>query len=430
MKKTRRAIAAFLLMVSVFDATASNAQISDAEVKAFVQGNTAFALDLYAQLKELPDIQKLGGNLFFSPYSVSTALAMTVNGARGDTAKQMVSVLRLPGDGGLIQRNGTARERSHPAFAFGYLQKRLQTQAQQGGCQFHIANALWGQKGHPFLESFLMQNDSAYGAGFNEVDYADPGQARRTINAWVEQQTKDKIEELIAPGVLTPLTRLVLTNAIYFKGDWAAQFNEEDTRPADFFLASGFTDQTSETVQVSMMYQKGTFAYADSNDVQIVSLPYEGEALSMVVVLPKADSSLASLEASLDAKRLESYLARLRERQVDVFLPKVKMTCGPILLNDPLIALGMKDAFDPDAANFSGVDGTRQLYVSHVLHKAFVEVNEEGTEAAAATAVVMTLRAMPMNPVFRADRPFLFLIRDNETGSILFMGRVMNPVQE
>jgi serpin B len=385
------------------------ATASEADVKAVVTGNTAFAFDLYGRLKDLPAVKAGGGNLFFSPYSISTALAMTANGARGTTATQMTSALHLPGD-------------TTPAAAFGQLQKDLQAEAQKSGCQLNIANALWGQKGHPFLDSFLSTTKAGYGAGLNLVDFARSEEARKTINTWVEQQTKDKIKDLIAPGVLDARTRLVLTNAIYFKGDWAAQFKKQNTADANFFVA------TTKSVKVPMMNQKGPFAYGETDQVQVLSLPYKGKMLSMLVLLPKASSSLAAVESGLDAKGLESAMGRLSEQEVVVFLPKFKMTCGPLELNGTLTAMGMKDAFT-DAADFSGMDGKKDLYVSNVVHKAFVEVNEEGTEAAAATGAVMGLTSVRVTPVFRADRPFVFLIRENQTGSILFIGRVMNPAQ-
>jgi serpin B len=379
-----------------------NTEAAVPDVNAFAAANTAFAFDLYGRLKET------GGNLFFSPYSISTALAMTVSGARGATAAQMALVLHLPADA-----NATA--------AFGQLQKSLQEEAQKSGCQLNIANALWGQKGHPFLESFLAVTRAGYGAGLKEVDFAQSEEARQTINAWVEQQTKDKIKDLIGPGVLDPQTRLVLTNAIYFKGDWASQFKKENTADANFFPAPG------KSVKVPMMHQKSDFAYGETDQAQVLSLPYKGKTLSMLVLLPKEKSSLAAVENCLNMKGLESILGRLSEQEVQVFLPKFKMTCGPLELTNMLVALGMKDAFSPEAADFSGMDGRRDLCVSNVVHKAFVEVNEEGTEAAAATGVVMRLTAVRMTPVFRADRPFVFLIRENQTGSILFIGRMMNP---
>lgn len=410
----RSILCGILLMTFGFGAMAFGQTVPKEDVAAFVKGNTAFALDLYARLKDHPQVRSEGGNLFFSPYSISTALAMTADGARGQTATQMASVLRFPDSG-------------NPAAAFGRLQKDLQANAEKSGCELNIANALWGQKGHSFLEDFLRTIEAGYGAGLNEVDFGRPEEARKTINTWVERQTKDRIKDLIAPGVLNHLTRLVLTNAIYFKGDWAVQFKEENTAQADFFLAAGSDDAEPKRVQVPMMHQKGDFAYGETDEIQVLSLPYEGKTLSMLILLPKAGSSLTSLESGLDAELLEAALDRLRSQEVEVYLPRFTMTSGPLELKGPLGALGMVDAFNPTAADFSGMDGSRDLSISNVVHKAFVEVNEEGTEAAAATGVVMRLVSVRQTPVFRADRPFLFLIRENQTGSVLFMGRMMNP---
>jgi serpin B len=395
----------------------SGETVPQTDLEAFVTGNTMFALDLYARLKGHPVVKQAQGNLIFSPYSISTALAMTAGGARGATAEQMAATLHIPGGG-------------NPAMAFGELQEGLQTDAAESGCQLNIANALWGQKGHVFLDSFLSLTKSGYGANLNEVDFGEPEQARRTINTWIEEQTKDKIKDLIGPGVLGAMTRLVLTNAIYFKGDWAVQFKKDDTRPAPFFLVQDGADGSSKSVQTPMMYQKGTFAYGENDDTQVLLLPYKGEALSMLILLPKAPATLDSVEGRLDVNSLELQVSGLRKQEVQVYLPKFKMTTGAIELRGVLAAMGMKDAFNPAAADFSGMDGKKDLFLSNVAHKAFVEVNEEGTEAAAATGVVVGIASVRITPIFRADHPFVFFIRDNKTGSILFIGRVMNPTLE
>ena len=295
----------------------------------------------------------------------------------------------------------------------------------KGGYQLSVANALWGQKGYGFLQEFIDLTKKYYGAGLREVDFVsavEREKARKAINAWVEKQTKDKIKELIQPGVFTRLTRLVLTNAIYFKGDWASKFKEENTKPAPFYVTE------EKSVEVPMMYQKGQFAYTEGEDAQVLVLPYKGDELSMLIVLPKKPSLLPSIERELTLKNLKVELERLRKQEVKVYLPKFKITWGVFKLNDILKAMGMKDAFSLPPADFSGMTGRKDLFISHVLHKAFVEVNEEGTEAAAATAVVMDRESAPAPPpVFRADHPFVFMIRDNRSGTILFMGRVTNP---
>ena len=386
---------------------AAGAWAAEPNLEPLVQGNTAFALDLYAQLRTQ------GGNLFLSPYSISSALAMTYAGARANTAAEMEKALHFTGG-----QAGT-----HPAFR--ELQGRLADIEKQGHIQLAVANSLWPQQDYPFLLEYLDGVKAAYDSVVAPQDFkGDPEGARRTINQWVESKTRDKIRDLIAPGNLDPLTRMVLVNAIYFKGNWAAPFPPEQTAPADFHVAAG------SVVQVPLMSQTRRAFYGEFDGCQVVQLPYAGGDLSMLVVLPREQDGLAALEAKLTPERLAEWRAGLGEREVRVFLPKFKMTWGAFGLTGPLKALGMADAFSDTAADFSGMDGRLHwLYIGAVLHKAFVEVNEEGTEAAAATAVVMRVRAMrPATPPdFRADHPFLFLIQEEETGAILFMGRVADP---
>jgi serpin B len=379
------------------------------ELNAVVNGNTAFALDLYARLKHVQ------GNLSFSPYSISTALAMTYAGARGETEQQMSRALRFT----------VGQEQLHPAFAV--LQARLQAVQDKGQIRLGVANSLWPQAGYPLLQAFLALAKQYYGVLITPVNYITAHeQARLEINAWVEQKTENKIQELIQAGVLTTLTRLVLVNAIYFKGAWLSQFDKRFTEEAAFWLTS------SDSVMVPMMTQTGEFGCAEDGDLQILELPYAGEDLSMIALLPWAVDGLAQLENALTVERLDRWLGGLLKREVRVSLPRFRLTSEQ-RLDEPLIAMGMSDAFDELNANFSGMDGRKSreegLFVSAVIHQAFVEVNEEGTEATAATAVVMTLGSMPTSPpVFRADHPFLLLIIDTATRSILFVGRVAKPV--
>jgi serine protease inhibitor len=379
------------------------------ELNAVVNGNTAFALDLYARLKHVQ------GNLSFSPYSISTALAMTYAGARGETEQQMSRALRFT----------VGQEQLHPTFAV--LQARLQAVQDKGQIRLGVANSLWPQAGYPRLQAFLALAKQYYGVLITPVNYITAHeQARLEINAWVEQKTENKIQELIQAGVLTTLTRLVLVNAIYFKGDWLSQFDKRFTEEAAFWLTS------SDSVMVPMMTQTGEFGYAEDGDLQILELPYAGEDLSMIALLPWAVDGLAQLENALTVERLDRWLGGLLKREVRVSLPRFRLTSEQ-RLDEPLIAMGMSDAFDELNANFSGMDGRKSreegLFVSAVIHQAFVEVNEEGTEATAATAVVMTLGSMPTSPpVFRADHPFLLLIIDTATRSILFVGRLAKPV--
>ena len=375
----------------------------DAGARTLVEGNTAFALDLYQQLRQEE------GNLFFSPYSISTALAMTYAGARGVTEAQMADALHL-----LLPQDAL-----HPAFA--KLEALLRDIQASGDVQLSVANALCPHIEYCFLDSFLDLVKVNYGVSLTAVDYRDPEAARQQINAWVEQKTNDKIQNLIPLGTIKTLTRLVLTNAIFFKGNWASQFDKGRTRDADFALLSG------KHVAVPMMAQKLECGYGETDDLQILELPYVGDALSMIVLLPRTVDGVAALEARLTPDTLERWTKRLRETKVEVFLPRFKLSAA-FRLDEVLKAMGMIDAFELFRADFSGLDGADMLFISAVLHKAFVDVNEEGTEAAAATAVVMEFKGPPPPaPVFRADHPFIFLIRENSTGSLLFLGRVLDP---
>ena len=357
---------------------------------------------------------------------------MTYAGARENTALQMHGVLNLPmqidtgGDpvvmGGPNVPVPWPQQRIHPAYRS--LLDAL-TPGEDAGYQLHVANALWGQESYAWLDEFLQVTQDNYGAGLREVDFVgQTEQARQTINAWVEEQTNDKIRELLPPGILTPETALVLTNAIYFKGDWASQFDPDATADAPFHTSA------DETVDAPLMHQEDTFGYAEDENVQILSLPYVGDELSMVVILPKQVDGLADAAGQLSPDALSGMITGLQEREVVVYLPKFTMT-SEFGLGEVLQSMGMTDAFAFDNADFSGMNGGRDLFISAVIHKAFVDVNEEGTEAAAATGVVMGVTSVPPPPpVFRADHPFLFVIRHNETGAILFMGRVMDPTAE
>jgi serpin B len=378
-----------------------------ADRAAVVEGNNAFAIDLYGQLRTQ------SGNLFFSPDSISTALAMTYAGARGDTAAEMAKTLHFT----------LPPQRLHPAM--GGLLGDLN--APHDGYKLRMANALWAQQGYTFLDDFLKLTNSDYGAGFKQVDFKDATEAARlTINQWVEQQTDDKIKDLLQPGVLSSSTRLVLTNAIYFKGDWQTQFDKAQTRDEDFHLSA------AQNVKAPMMHREGGFNYFDGGTFQILEIPYKSAELSMIVLLPNDVGGMFALEQSLTAPNTRQWLGQLRPvPKVIMTLPKFKMT-QQFDLQDTLGAMGMTLAFDAHA-DFSGMTGNREFSISAAIHKAYIDVNEEGTEAAAATAVVMRLMMarmqQPAPPVFRADHPFIFLIRDNRSGGILFMGRVTDPTR-
>jgi len=392
------------------DSTAPSGRVPDPgpDESALAQSNNAFALDLYAKLRE----QK--GNLFLSPYSISSALAMTYAGARGQTAAQMAKALHFD----------LAPDRLHAAFSD--LRAALDATGKLAGCELAVANALWAQKDYPFLKGFLDLARTSYGAGTREVDFANAAEAaRQTINRWTAEQTRDRIQDLIPPGELDALTRLVLTNAIYFKGIWDSKFPARGTQDAPFTLLTG------EKVEVPMMHQTGRFEYDQADGVQVLGLPYKGTSLSMVILLPAKTDGLAGIEAALRENKLLAWIGSPKHQEVRVFIPRFKLTAS-FSLNDALKSLGMTNAFGQGAVDFSGMSGKADLFISAVLHKAHVEVNEKGTEAAAATVVKISvgteMHGTREGPVeFRADHPFLFLIRHNRSGSILFLGRVMNP---
>lgn len=372
---------------------------------AVVEGNNAFAVDLYGQLR------KRSGNLFFSPESISAALAMTYAGARGDTASQLANTLHFT----------LPPERLHPAM--GGLLSDLN--AVHDGYQLRVANALWAQPGYTFLDSFLKVTKTDYGAGFNQVDFKGETEAARlTINRWIEQKTENKIKDLIQPGVLDSMTKLVLTNAIYFKGDWQTQFDKAKTKDEDFHVSPG------QTVKTPLMHREGEFNYFNGETFQVLEIPYKSTELSMIIFLPNDMSGLPVLEQALTASNTQKWLRQLGPAsKVVVTMPSFKLT-QQFELESTLSAMGMPLAFQK-GADFSGMTGNREFFISAAIHKAYVDVNEEGTEAAAATAVVIRPAAARLHPqptpVFRADHPFVFLIRDHRSGSILFMGRVINP---
>ncbi len=376
-------------------------------LEVLVRDNTGFALDLYGQLRT-PE-----RNLFFSPYSVSTGLAMAFAAARENTERQVARTLQFTLD----------QERLHPAFA--ELRTMLESIQQAGNVRLSQADSLWPQEGHPFLPEYLSLIERHYGVAITPVDYRSETARQatcKTINAWVEDKTEGRISNLINEGNLDELTRLVLTNAIYFNGRWENEFKRDRSKDALFFLSA------RKCVEVTMMDQTEHFKYAETDSVQIVELPYRGGEVSMLVLLPRQIEGLAALEASLSAARLNAWRSALREQPVNVMLPKFAMTFG-IQLSETLKRMGMEEAFTWPGANFAGFDGDPNwFYIDEVIHKAYIAVDERGTEAAAATAVVAMLWGMPPPcPVFGADHPFLFVIQENRTGSVLFIGRVMDP---
>lgn len=371
-----------------------------------VEGNNRFALDLYQQLAKKSD-----GAIFFSPYSVSTALAMAYAGAKGDTAEQMAKTLHftLPSD----KLNA----------AFGDMLRKLTADDPERGFQLHVANRLWAQQGYKFLPAFLQVTKDSYGAELGLVDFVNQTEvARTTINDWVAKQTNDKIQDLVPQGALTDQTRLVLTNAIYFNARWQSPFHEASTAKGSFHVSA------QQTAQIDFMRQKSWFGYSHPDKLQLLEMPYEGSALVMDVLLPNRVDGLADLEKSLTSAALDGWLAKLDHPEANVTFPKFKLT-EQADLGAALSTLGMPLAFSANSADFSGMNGNHDLFLSAVLHKAYVDVNENGTEAAAATAGVFGATAVPAAPPenFKADHPFVILIRDSASGSIYFMGRYLGP---
>lgn len=397
---------AAILSAATAEAEGESVSPLDSDPGRASQAVNQFAFDLYRHF------QREQGNLFLSPLSISMALAMTSAGARGGTAEEMANVLRLGSEPGI-----------HESY------RELYESLNAGDRRFElaIANALWPQVGFPFKDEFLQLIAANYGSSSQALDFAaDPEGAKDVINSWVAEQTHDKIKDLIQE--LADNVRMVLTNAIYFKGDWAREFDPANTLARPFHLGSG------DALDVPMMSQTSEFRYKAQDGFQVLDMPYQGNELSMVLLLPEAGSTTDELSADTLAK-VSTWLDGVPPtREVIVTLPKFKMTVSSGL-NEVLIGMGMPTAFDDQAADFSGMANDR-LYISDVLHKAFVEVNEEGTEAAAATAVVIRPTSAcfgcfdPPPIYFTADHPFHFFIRDNTTSTILFLGRVSDPTQE
>jgi serpin B len=414
MRRLHRVVSALLMLllacmlVSVNDRSIAKkpAIAEKTDTQMVVKAINSLALDLYPKLKQGDD------NLFFSPYSISSALAMTYAGARGETAAQMARTLNFEGDG------------ENLASGFGALNRSLIPSADQGGCRLQVANGLWGHKGFPFLTEYQDLVVKTYQGRLTDLDFErGPEAARKTINKAVEEQTQGKITDLMPAGSISDLTKLVLTNAIYFKGQWADLFRESQTRPDEFTLLDG------SKIPIPMMHHTEEYRYAEIDGVQILDLYYKGKEFSMTVFLPQKPAGLVPLEQTLTAARLHDVMGKLQSGSVAVWLPKFTVNTPSYQLGPILVSMGMRDAFGANA-DFSGIDGHKDLLLQDVFHKAFVNVDEAGTEAAAATAAPIapkSVRQAQAPPVFRADHPFLFVIRHNPTNCILFMGRLTKP---
>ena len=370
-----------------------------------------FALDLHKCLAN--DDKFANGNLFYSPASLLIALAMTSHGARGNTAAEIMEVLHV------ASVSSPDLNRSMKKFI------DTLNEGSDENNKLLTANRLFVQKSFDILEAFKEGTREFYDAELAQVDYITNAEyAREEINHWVEQKTNDNIKDLIPPGILNSDTRMTLVNAIYFKGLWLEKFKKERTISKSFFVSQ------NEEIKVNMMHQKADFKYFESQELtfQVLEMPYIGGKMSMVIYLPKEINGLAELEEQMTFDCLQKSLSLLdtSKKSVEVFLPKFKLT-QQFDLNDILSKMGAEEMFIPGKADLSGITA-EPLFVSKVVHKAFVEVNEEGTEAAAATAVKMSAKCMPLpKPMFKADHPFLFLIRHNDSGAILFLGRLLKP---
>jgi len=390
----------------------SPAEVQPAGETSVALANNRFASELYDTLSRTGNGSR--ENIFFSPFSISSALAITYEGARGTTAEEIRAVFHFP-------ENSTDRRTGYSRLFSGL-----------GGTgrnsTLAVANALWAEKTYPFLPAYISLARDWYAANVTNLDFiGNPETSRTTINGWVEEKTEDKIRDLLPEGTISMDTRLVITNAIYFNGTWNRAFDRNATRTADFTVAPG------TTVPVQMMAQtdeKAVYRYAETDTFQVLELPYAGdggENLSMIFLLPK-NGNLTSVGESPDTREIQILLNATSPQRVNLYIPKFRLETE-YSLNGVLAGMGMPTAFS-GAADFSEMDGSPYLYISDVVHKAYIDVNEEGTEAAAATAVVLWGKGVVAEkpvPVFRADHPFLFFIEDKDTGTILFMGRVADP---
>ena len=399
--------------------TADDSGSTQEGIQQVVDANNQFAFGLYNSLSENET-----GNLFYSPYSISTALAMTYEGAEGQTAEEMKTVFHFP-EFEILRPNSAA--------IYNLINKNNKDY------ELSTGNALWVQYDYPFFYFYTSRDENYYGGKAAEVDFVgETEKSRQTINEFIEKQTKNKIVDLISQGMLSPMTRLVLTNAIYFKGDWVYEFDEGETRDREFSISE------NEKINVPTMYMKSEdieLNYANLEKLQILELPYKGNDTSMLIILPKQgnffdyekgeqEGVYYTLEdINLSYEKLEEYKSQMNETKLaHIILPKFKFETE-YLLNDVLSSMGMPTAFDQVLADFSGMGEMTNLVISKIIHKAYIDVNEKGTEAAAATAVIMQVRAAFGGENFEADHPFIFIIQEKETGEILFMGRVADPTQ-
>lgn len=395
-----------LMVISAFGMTlfSGNPEIpKTTDPKTIAENNNIFMMKAYRLLTDKDD------NIFISPYSITSALAMTYAGAANKTETEMGAALEFSGNNINFHEN------------FGKATNSINEVQKKGDIQLSIANSLWLADGFKFTDEFLRINKTFYKAELTNLNFADSERSRKTINDWVAEKTKDKIKDLIPQGILDALTKLVLTNAVYFKAEWAEQFKKNSTEQSEFFTSKG-------TVNADLMHLKHRYNYMENSELQFIEMPYKGGDASMFVLLPKNKDGLKAIEKKLTYQNITEYTALMQKKEVDVFFPKYKMSLS-YELRELMGKLGMKAAFSK-SADFSKMNGKTDLYISAIIHKTFIAVDEEGTEAAAATAVVMRMKSMPPQDdfaTFRADHPFFYFIKEKTTGTILFAGRVIDP---
>lgn len=381
--------------------------VSAVDLGPFAVASNEFAASLYHELRARE------GNVFFSPISIRSGLILAYLGARGRTARQMAEVMRLPdADAGLCR-------------AVRGFDETLLSRMDRGAIEVDVANAIWRQKGMPLLASYAGMVGEAFGARLLEADFSGaPEAASRAINDWTNKKTRRRIPALLGPEGFGHLTRLVLANAVFFNGKWALPFREGDTRPGPFHLWSG-DPRGREIVEVPMMRREGEFRYMKFEGFEMLEMPYRGDKLSMIILLPYITDGWEDLEKRLDARSLSQWIQALRPFPVNVRLPKFGIHSS-FSLKDALERMGMGDAFSPSGADFSGMTPEKPLNIGSALHAAKIEVDETGTRAAAVTMELLTIGRQPS---FFVDHPFLFLIRDIPMDAVLFLGRVLNPAQ-
>jgi serpin B len=371
------------------------------DFKLAVNSVNKFSFDLYKFLTNEAD-----DNLFYSPLSISISMAMAYTGSNNNTKKEIANVFYFP----------LNQEDLHSSFS--NLMEKLSTKKEY---DLYIANAIWIQKNLDLLPEFINIMKRYYKLSFQEVDYIrNYEQVRKEINNWIYNQTKQKIKDLLKPGDISTLTRLVITNAIYFKSNWKYKFDKDKTSQEDFHLLNG------KITKVNMMYQNNSFNYFEDSNIKFLELPYKNEEISMYVILPKDIKKINQIENELNQNKLDYFIRNCVKQRVSVYLPRFRFE-KRIVLNDVLKKMGVIDAFDENKADFSKINGKKEFFISKVIHKGFIEVNEEGSEAAAATSIVITETSAPQEIVFKADRPFIFIIYHNKTGCILFMGKLLKP---